>query len=119
VTRPGGLALAIVHNVEAVSARLLGRRSPIVDLEHTHLYSPRTLARLFAGCGSEVRRVGRVTHRCSLYYLAWVAPLPLRVKGPLLKLLRRSAVARVRLRLPLGNLYLIAQRPSGVAVPPG
>jgi len=32
--RPGGLVLSSNHNITAVSARLLGERSPIVDIEH-------------------------------------------------------------------------------------
>ncbi len=40
VLRPGGQILALNHNVRAWSARLLGERSPIVDIEHTYLYSP-------------------------------------------------------------------------------
>jgi SAM-dependent methyltransferase len=115
VTRPGGLVLTVVHNLEAVSARLLGRRSPIVDIEHTFLYSPRTLARLFRRSGFLVRRQGSVLNRYSLYYLAWMAPLPAPVKGPLLEQLRRRTLARLPLWLPLGNMYLIAQRPR----PPG
>ena len=47
VLRDGGMVLALNHNVEAWSARLLGRRSPIIDVEHTFLYSPRTMRRLF------------------------------------------------------------------------
>ena len=43
VLRPGGVVLAFNHNVTAWSARLLGERSPIIDVEHTYLYSPRTM----------------------------------------------------------------------------
>jgi SAM-dependent methyltransferase len=66
VLKPGGLMLCLNHNVEALSARILGSLSPIVDVEHTFLYSPRTIARLLGQHGFTVRRVGRVTNTYGL-----------------------------------------------------
>ena len=37
--KPGGAMLCVVHNRLALSARLLGRRSPIYDIEHLQLFS--------------------------------------------------------------------------------
>lgn len=112
VLRPGGLVLAINHNVEAVSARLLGERSPIIDIEHTFLYSPATMARIFSDHRFEVRSVGPVYNRYSLHYLTRLLPLPAAVKRPLVGALSRHALGRLRLSVPLGNLYLVAQRPA-------
>ena len=47
ILRPGGLILCLNHNVSALSARLMRSHSPIIDIEHTFLYSPTTAARLF------------------------------------------------------------------------
>ena len=76
VLRGGGLVLALNHNIEAWSARLLGRRSPIIDVEHTFLYSPRTMRRLFERHGFEVLEVRPVWNRYALEYLAQLVPLP-------------------------------------------
>jgi SAM-dependent methyltransferase len=111
VLKPGGLVLAINHNVEAVSARLLGARSPIIDIEHTFLYSPATMSRIFSAHGFQIREVGAVHNRYSLHYLTRLLPLPGVVKRPLLDWLHRHSIGRLRLSVPLGNLYLIAQRP--------
>lgn len=112
VLRPGGLALCLNHNVAGVSARLLGERSPIVDIEHTYLYSPATATRLFSERGFRVREAGGVFNRYSLHYLMRLIPLPDGVKRPLLAALARSGVGRLPLVVPLGNLYLIAQKPA-------
>jgi SAM-dependent methyltransferase len=110
--RPGGLVLALNHNVEAVSARLLGDRSPIVDIEHTYLYSPATMTRLLAAHGFEVRKAGAVRNWYSLRYLARLLPLPAGPKRAILAWLERHSIGRLRLCVPLGNLYLVAQRPE-------
>ena len=37
---PGGLLALITHNADGALNRLLGRRSPIIDIEHLQLFSP-------------------------------------------------------------------------------
>ncbi|MDQ3814625.1 MAG: class I SAM-dependent methyltransferase, partial [Armatimonadota bacterium] len=60
VLKPGGLLLCLNHNVASISARLLKERSPIIDLEHTYLYSPTTITRLVTAHGFETKHVGAV-----------------------------------------------------------
>jgi SAM-dependent methyltransferase len=112
ILKPGGLILCLNHNVDALSSKLMRERSPIVDIEHSYLYSPITITRLFQRFGFEVRETGSVTNRYSLSYLAQLAPVPTRVKQHVLALLDRIGLGRVPLRIPLGNLYMIAQKPS-------
>ena len=115
--KPDGLVLCINHNIEAVSARVLKERSPIIDLEHTYLYSPSTMTRLFQLHGFTVRRQGLVVNTYSLCYLARLLPLPASIKRPLLDWLSGHALGRLRLSVPLGNLYLVAQKSGAQSTP--
>lgn len=112
VLRPGGHILAFNHNVHAWSARLLGERSPIVDIEHTYLYSPATMRGIFTKAGFVDVSVRSIRNTYSLAYLAQLAPLPAGVKSTALSHLRSSTLGRVRLTVPLGNLCLIARKPE-------
>jgi SAM-dependent methyltransferase len=112
VLRPGGQILALNHNVRAWSARLLGERSPIVDIEHTYLYSPATMIGIFNKAGFTDARVRSVRNTYSLAYLAQLAPLPAKIKARALAPLRSSVAGRVRVTVPLGNLCLIARKPE-------
>lgn len=112
IMRPGGLILFLNHNVEALSARLLGERSPIVDVEHTYLYSPATMRRLIAGRGFSVEHVGIAHNVYSLRYLARLLPFPPRLKGSLLTALDEWSLGTRRLSIPLGNLWMVAQKPQ-------
>ncbi|MBI2502146.1 MAG: class I SAM-dependent methyltransferase [Candidatus Latescibacteria bacterium] len=111
--KPGGRLLLLNHNIAALSARLLGERSPIVDIEHTCLYSPATLGRLVERFGFQVERTGTVLNDYSIYYLTRLLPLPARVKQRLLSLLHGRPAGRLCLRVPLGNLWLVARRKEG------
>jgi SAM-dependent methyltransferase len=114
ILRPGGLMLCLNHNVEAASARILGERSPIVDIEHTYLYSPATIARLFEKVGFQTKETGSARNYYSLNYVTRLVPLPSSLKKATLAALD-STIGHLLVRVPLGNLYIIAQRPSASA----
>jgi SAM-dependent methyltransferase len=110
ILKPGGLALILNHDVEAPSAKALGERSPIVDVEHYYLYSRATLGRLAAAHGFEVVESGSVWNDYSLGYVARLLPLPGGVKRGLKRGLEFTRLARPRVRVPLGNLFVVAKR---------
>jgi SAM-dependent methyltransferase len=112
--RPGGLVLCLNHDEGALSARVLKQRSPIVDIEHTYLYSRRTLGRLLEDRGYRVRAGGAVRNTYSVRYLNHLLPLPNRAKSALAGALHATRVEDLRLSVPLGNQYVIAERPPSV-----
>lgn len=105
-----GHLLFIHHNIEAFSSRLLGRLSPIIDLEHTFLYSPTTMAMLCEQHGFSTAESGIVLNTYSLSYLARLLPLPTRIKTTTLSLLAKTSIGKIRVRVPLGNLLFITRK---------
>ena len=105
--KPGGLVLAIQHNAAAMSARLLGERSPIIDVEHTYLYTPQTLERLFEKCGLATVDAGPSWNRYSMSYLIHLLPLPTRLKQALGGVLEATRVGRLPVRARLGNFFCV------------
>ncbi len=111
ILKPGGVLLCLNHNVEAISARLMKSRSPIIDIEHTYLYSPATMGRLLEKSGFQVRENRQVWNRYSLRYVSQLMPLPSGVKRRLIGAAESSSLGRASFWIPLGNLYSIAQKP--------
>jgi SAM-dependent methyltransferase len=110
---PGGLILCFNHNVNAVSARLLGEKSPIIDIEHTFLYEPETIRKLFENNGFKVMEVGTARNYVNLLSVARLFPFPHSMKTKILSFLEHTPKIGQRvMALPLGNLYIIAQRPA-------
>jgi SAM-dependent methyltransferase len=112
VLSPGGFVLCVNHNFEAFSARLMRERSPIVDVEHTYLYSPATMRALFSSCGFETRVATAAVNSTRFGHLARMLPVGAAIRGPFLNLLEKSRAASIPLRLPIGNLLFIAQKPA-------
>lgn len=110
VLAPGGVLLCFHHNVQSLSARMLGKNSPIVDIEHCYLYSPATVTLLLKKHGYEVLESGAATNRLSFRHLSHLLPVPANLKRRLIRTVDRTGVGRISLRLRLGNLYAIGRR---------
>jgi SAM-dependent methyltransferase len=108
--QPGGVLLCLNHNVDAVSSRILKEKSPIIDIEHTYLYSPKTMKRLFENHGLHVLETGPAWNIIRLYSLFRLFPMPKGFKQKLLDFVDRTPLNKIRFTLPLGNLYIIAQK---------
>ncbi len=114
ILRPGGLILFVHHNISALSARILGQLSPIIDIEHTFLYNPKTLARLCEECGLQCVESGTAFNTYSVAYLVHLLPLPDKLKKLAMRAVDSTPIGRLRLRVPLGNMYLIARKESSL-----
>jgi SAM-dependent methyltransferase len=107
---PGGVALFVNHDASALSARLLGERSPIVDVEHTALFDQTTMRKIFEKKGFSVKETFSVANRYPLGYWTRLAPLPRPLKSVALGVLEVTRLGRLPLSLRAGNLGLIAVR---------
>jgi SAM-dependent methyltransferase len=110
IIKPGGAFFIVCHNRRAMLARILGRRSPIYDIEHLQLFSPRSVRRLLERAGFHDVEVRLVVNRYPAAYWAKLLPLPGGLKRGLLDLLRHSGLGRRALPAPVGNLAAIAWR---------
>ncbi len=110
VLKPDGVLLCLNHNVRSLSARVLGDRSPIVDIEHCYLYSPATMTLLMQKCGFDVVDVGAATNTISLQHLMHLVPAPAGLKRGLMAVGTRARIGRIPVRLRLGNLYAIGRK---------
>jgi SAM-dependent methyltransferase len=112
ILAPGGLVLAINHDIEALQARLLGSRSPIVDIEHTYLYSKITQSRIFREYGFEIVASFDVVNRYPLHYWLQLSPLPATLKRFSITLSKAVQLGYIPLSLKVGNQGLIARKPQ-------
>ncbi len=108
--KPRGLLLMLHHNAAAASAKLLRERSPIVDIEHTFLYTPRTVSSLLAKVKMDVVRIKSAMNWVSLQHLVAFLPFPAGLKASVSRLLSATRAASISLPLPLGNMLVVAQK---------
>lgn len=109
---PGGYILCFNHDIESLSSRFLGEKSPIIDIEHTYLYSKETITKIFTKNNFRTVAVYSPKNIVSFRYLIWLLPIPIKFKLKLLNLKGRAAnfLLRQRVKLSLGNLCIIGQK---------
>ena len=106
----GGLILCLNHNIDAMSSRILKEKSPIIDIEHTYLYNPKTIKRLFEIHGLRVMETGPAWNFISLHSLLRLFPINKGIKQKLLDIVNHGPLNKLSFTLLLGNLYIIAQK---------
>ena len=108
--KPGGKMLAINHDADSWSAKLLGEKSPIIDIEHIYLFNKPTLAAIFAKNGFTVEKVFTVIDQHRLDYWLRMLPLPKVIKDSLTITLTVTKLSKIPLRIPAGNIGIVARK---------
>ncbi len=102
--KPGGVLCIVAHNRRSISCRVLGRRSPIFDMEHLQLFSTRSLLVMLSEAGLKSVNVKTLFNRYPIAYWARLFPFPSGMKNSVLWMLRASRLGNIPVKLPAGNL---------------
>jgi len=102
--KSGGAFMIVCHNRKALSAKLLGRRSPIFDVEHLQLFSPKSIRRLLEANGYTNVTVRRLVNAYPLNYWLRLFPLPRSLKRGAQRATTAIRTDKLLVPLPAGNL---------------
>ena len=105
--RSGGAFVTVTHDYRGVVNRLLGRRSPIIDIEHLQLFSKSSVQHLFEGNGFSGVTTAAFVNTYTLRYWTRLAPLPHPLKPLASALLFRLGLDGIRLGVNVGNLVTV------------
>ena len=105
--KPGGAAFFICHNRRALSARLLGKKSPIFDIEHLQLFSPKSAVYLLEHANFIDVRVMDIVNRYPMSYWIKLLPLHQKIKRLLIATLDLIGVGSWSMSLPAGNIAVV------------
>lgn len=108
---PGGMLAFVTHDYRAPINRLLGRRSPIIDIEHMQLFCPASLRRLLAEAGFADVRIAAIRNAYPLRYWMRLLPLPRGIKAACIAGADAAGLGRFRISLDVGNLLTVARKP--------
>jgi len=108
--RQGGAFVSVTHDYQSLVNRLLGKRSPIIDIEHMQLFSKQSTRAMFEGAKFEDVQVNSFTNRYSLQYWLRLSPIPKMVKSFLDPIFSGSLFKAIRLGVNVGNIVTIGFR---------
>lgn len=107
ILKKGGALFVVGHNRRSLSARLLGTKSPIFDIEHLQLFSPQSMRMFLEKEGFERVRVWPILNVYPVHYWVKLLPFPRTVKPALIDALKSLGIGNLPLPLPAGNLAAV------------
>jgi SAM-dependent methyltransferase len=104
-----GSLLIAVHNQKSYSAKILRNKSPIYDIEHTYLYSKKTLFKILQMAGYRNIVIRPYWNWITIEYLIFLLPISNKFKVFLEKTVLGAFLRKCFICLPLGNMYATAE----------
>jgi len=109
--RPGGAFVTVTHNRRSVINRVLGKLSPIIDVEHMQLFSDASLTALFERTGYQSIQIKAFSNCYALSYWLRLTPLPTFMKSLISWALVHTGFDRVKLNASVGNTMGVGFKP--------
>jgi len=109
--RPGGAFVTVTHDYRSIVNRALGRRSPIIDVEHMQLFSSRSILELYSRAGYTDVQAKAFANRYAMSYWTRLLPIPPTIKRGLIKIQNAIGLGQRRLAFNVGNTIAAGFRP--------
>lgn len=109
--RPGGAIALVTHDYRSSVNRILGKRSPIIDIEHMQLFSRNSIRQLLERNGFESIEVNNFRNRYALRYWTRLLPFGVGLKQSMVKKLDAIDLANTKVAFNVGNMLSFGYRP--------
>ncbi len=109
---PGGMLALVTHDYTAGLNRLLGRRSPIIDVEHLQLFNHASLRRLVTDAGFDIEHLATIKNQYPLDYWTRLLPLPNGLKAAFLAAMHFFKLSYLPVEIDVGNVLTVGQKPA-------
>jgi len=110
ILKKGGYFVMVVHNYRSLVNRILGKKSPIIDIEHMQLFSRKSIRLLLNNTNYQDIQIKSVSNRYSISY--WIRLLPIfsLIKKISIKLLKIFNLDNVKININVGNIIVSGRK---------
>ena len=108
--KPGGFFLQVHHNVNSLLPKFLGSKASTFDVEHLHLWSPKTMRLILGNHGFETVALKNISTGYQLSHALKKLPLFPWLKKVLLSLTRWICLENTTIRFPIENMVVLSTK---------
>ncbi len=105
--KPGGAFVTVSHNFRSLSARMMGSKSPIYDIEHLQLFSLKSMGVLLEQCGFSEVVVRSTANTYPLHYWLKMVPISRPAKKELIGFFKATKIGYILVSVHAGNMLAI------------
>lgn len=110
--KPGGAIALVTHDYRSLINKILGKKSPIIDIEHMQLFSNKSITYLLKNNGYEKINVNSFKNKYSINYWFKLLPLSLSIKKYLIKIINKIGLSNMKISLNVGNVISCGFKPE-------
>ena len=107
---PGSKLTLVTHDYNAIINRALGRKSPIVDIEHMQLFCPQSIKYLLEDTNFVIEHIKTIRNTYPLQYWVSLLPIPATSKRTLIRGMRVGQIAETAIAINVGNILTVATK---------
>ena len=105
-----GSIFIVCHDRKSLLAKLMGRKSPIFDIEHLQLFCPESVRNLLEKIGFKEINTFKIVNSYNISYWVKLLPIPKMIKSCLLRFCNFTHLNKIKLPFPVGNMGVIASK---------
>ena len=110
ILKKGGYFVMVVHNYRSLVNRILGRKSPIIDIEHMQLFSKKSIGLLLNKTNYQDIQVKDLYNCYSINYWIRLSPIPNLIKNIFIKLLNKFNLGNLKIKINVGNIIVSGRK---------
>ncbi len=110
ILKPGGIFVTVTHDYQSIINKMLGKNSPIIDIEHMQIFSKKSMTDLLRNCGYDDIGIKSIKNRYPITYWTRLLPLPKIIKTLLLRIIYYTGMNNFNIGINVGNIMSIARK---------
>lgn len=105
-----GKLIIVVHNHNYILNRILGKKSPIIDIEHLQLFSEKSIIKALENSKFSKIKTQRIVNSYNLSYWLSLLPLTKTYKKKILSFIKFIKFNNLKISINVGNIMVIANK---------
>jgi SAM-dependent methyltransferase len=114
ILKKGGYFVIVLHNYRSLVNKILGKKSPIIDIEHMQLFSKKSIGLLLNKTNYQDIQVKDLYNRYSINYWIRLSPIPNLIKNTFIKLLNKFNLGNFKIKINVGNIIVSGRKGDAI-----
>ena len=110
VLRNEGKIILVIHDCDNILHKILGKKSPIIDVEHLQLFSSKSIRKILEKNNFKNINIFNLKNSYNFSYWVSLLPFPIFIKNILQSILKFFNLSILKISLNVGNIMICAEK---------